>query len=273
MSPPGKITVYMYTDWQLTAHLHEYAVNSPDPRPEHRAWIKENVTKYRQREMTALIFGLASRTGTPEHNIKLSKARAEGISSEIQRLDFSSLLIDTRFALGEEAAKLVGFKDSVEDGRWRGVFLDLYNPAKVPNYGPPLRPKKFVERRVAVTIGIDQKETNAIPKDNQDRKAEGWARRARQAGQAAGMEVTPHKEEFDWIDDTWDVAEVSVKVREHKDPYIETTWLDVKYVWGHPGGQRVLHHAGKKLPLSADDAVNWLERPVRTYRRGLWLRH
>jgi hypothetical protein len=263
----------MYTDWQLTAHLYEYEVNSPSPKPEHRAWIQQHVPKYLRRGMRALIIGLASRTGTREYNIKLSSARAHIVGGEIQRLDYSSMLIDTQLVLGEEVAKLLGFKDGVEDGRWRGVFLDLYNQDRVPNYGPRLRPKKSVQRRVAGTFGIDQKETNRVPKSGDDAKADRWARRGNQARQVLGGEVTPHAEKLEWIDDTWTVTEVRVKVREVKDPWVETTWLDVEYTWGFPGAPKVLHYMDKKTPITADDAEDWLKKPVTSYRRKLWLRH
>lgn len=273
MSTPGRVATYMYTDWQLTAHLYEYDVDSADPKPEHKAWLKENAAKHRKRGMTAVIFGLASRTGTREHNIKLSKARAKGISDELQRLDWSSMVISTEFFLGEEVGRILGLKDGIEDGRWRGVFIDLYNPDKVPQYGPARRPRIDVERRVSVTIWIGQKTTNAIPKTPEERRGDAWARLGNDAGQLSGLvEPTPVEEKWEWIDDTWDLLEVKVNKRDSKGDFVEVEILDVTYTWGSPGGPRILIKNGKKTFMTKDEATKWLMRPVRTFRRSYFIK-
>lgn len=148
MPTPGKIQIFMSTPWELQALFYNFEVNSAELKPEHLSWIRTTVgvhiltkgqtarSPQRTREMTATIVGLASRAGDDASNFRLSKARAENVSDAISLLDPGSLLSERKVAVGEEAARLLRFKDGVEHEKWRGVYIRLYDPSKVPNYGP-----------------------------------------------------------------------------------------------------------------------------------------
>lgn len=138
MGGPGQIDVYTSDPEQLTALLYDFDVNFAHLKPEHVFWIRWMVMPYRTRTMKALIVGLTSRTGSEALNLRLSKRRADNVSSQLYLLDPAHLVTETKVAHGEDAAGIAGLRDGVEDGRWRGVFLNLYDTSR----GCGLRPNR-----------------------------------------------------------------------------------------------------------------------------------
>ncbi len=149
MPGPGKISLYAKTPSRIQALLYNFDVNSPDLKPEHIDWMKDNVTQYiARREMASSVIGLASRTGDNAYNVRLSKARAHAVSQQLFLLH-PKMPTETMIYVGEEAAALIGVKDGVEDEKWRSVLFTVFED-KLP--APPPSPAKFIDRRVYVKI-------------------------------------------------------------------------------------------------------------------------
>lgn len=133
----GQIDVHWNVPAQLQALLYDFDVDSDTVKLEHNHWIRANVMPYRTRTMTDVIIGLASRTGPNAHNMDLSKRRADNVSRQIYLLEPSLMMTETNVAFGEEAARIAGVRDGVEDARWRGVLITLFDPSTLP---VPLKP-------------------------------------------------------------------------------------------------------------------------------------
>jgi hypothetical protein len=186
MSGPGKIAIFMATAWDLQALLYNFEINSPELKPEHKKWITEkigvhpppspgvDVTPQRTRTMSALICGLASRTGSDALNWHLSQNRAEKVADAIWRLDPSIFLNGLKFGLGEEAARIAGLKDGVEDEKWRSVFVRLYDPSKIRVYGPARPPPTLVKRRSMVRFLTEAKASSPF-EPPEDKRADAIA--------------------------------------------------------------------------------------------------
>jgi outer membrane protein OmpA-like peptidoglycan-associated protein len=132
MSGPGRIGVYETDRGSLQALLFNFDVNVHLLKPEHRAWINANVgvggMVFKGQAASVgttqlLICGLASRTGSNAFNWNLAKNRAFSVAAAIRARNVQDLKPVIQFGVGEEAARLAGLKDGVEDEKWRGVML------------------------------------------------------------------------------------------------------------------------------------------------------
>src|SRR6202007_1253544 len=119
----GQIHEFAKNKWQVTALLHHFDVASPELKPEHVLWLSSNLGSLLGNNMTIFACGLASRTGPDRFNLALSHSRANRVMTYIKSLNGWRLTTNTKVAVGEEAARLIGVRDNVEDGLWRGVFL------------------------------------------------------------------------------------------------------------------------------------------------------
>ena len=129
MSGPGKILVLTDPQSQvsLTALLYNFDVDSPQLKPQHTQCLDAHVKSFLSNGYYPQIVGFASRTGTDAHNWSLSKARADNVERYLQRFNPNNTAhwVALSVAVGEEAARLLGVKDGIEDEHWRGVWLNI----------------------------------------------------------------------------------------------------------------------------------------------------
>jgi hypothetical protein len=285
MSGPGKITIYLYTEFALQALLYNFDVNSSELKWEHLNWINMNLTPHapkikglilapqRTPNMIALICGLASRTGSDELNWRLAKRRADEVSRRIRLTGEATLSsMEIKFGVGEEAARLAGFKDGVEDERWRAVFINLYDPSKVRDYTPHSRPPRLVDRRTYAKFTIGDGPTNQIPQDPEGKRAERIMKTGRKLLQA-GVDIEPDEERWESMYDNLTVTRVEFQTTDTKNLW-EINRLEVFYTWGELGasGRTLAKREGSHLRgewvLSLDAMNEWVNHPTIVYRRS-----
>jgi hypothetical protein len=132
---PHYTKTYVATDSDLTVLLYNFDVGAARLKPAHQQYLKTNLPQYLSLETTATIVGLASPTGPDGFNFDLSRWRAEAVQAFIQSFDTPGYFLPvTSLHVGEEAARIAGLKDGAEDGRWRGVLLQVHKPAPTLYY-------------------------------------------------------------------------------------------------------------------------------------------
>jgi hypothetical protein len=236
MSTPGLISVTQQTPSNLMALLYNFDIDSATLKVEHNQWLEKNVKQFRTRNMIALIVGLASRTGPNQWNMDLSRRRAFNVSSRIYLFDPASLLTETKVAFGEEAARIAGLKDRVEDERWRAVFINIHDRSRIP---PPPKPKpvKRVQRRTYVKLRISDKPGKYVPLDPADKRAEQVFQAVSDLLRRGGSVDSIMNETWDYAtDETWTVKVIKVK----RDNYTSKAWksesVEIWYEWGRSAG-------------------------------------
>jgi hypothetical protein len=286
-SGPGKIQIFLATSYELQALLYNFDINSSELKPEHRSWITRTigvhpppspgvqVTPQRTIKMTWALVGLASRTGSDALNWRLAKRRAEAVSTAIWLLDPGLLPDEIKFGVGEEAARLAGMKDGIEDERWRAVFVRLYDPTKVRIYTVASRPPVSMDRPSYRKYMLKDKPGKSVPMDEHDEKAEKAFQASREAMQYLS-EPPPMQEKTISVPDNWTITQVEYWKTSSTGGMWEFEYLEVKYTWNvlPSGAQRKLLRTTpgdfKTSDMSANEATAWLEKPLITYRR-LWL--
>ena len=128
ISDPGKNVL-------LAANLFNFAVNSDRPLIDHDRWLAQVAAPMLSGKPAAgaRIVGLASRSGSADHNQKLSVRRAKSVDASLALLLFASNLVNPpspppRTSVGgqgEHFAAGVGAKDGSEEGRFRAVLVTL----------------------------------------------------------------------------------------------------------------------------------------------------
>jgi hypothetical protein len=284
---PGKIQIFLATSYELQALLYNFDIKSSELKPEHRNWITRtisvhpppspgvNVTPQRTINMAWALVGLASRTGSDALNWRLAKRRAEAVSTAIWLLNPGLLPDEIKFGVGEEAARLAGLKDGLEDERWRSVFVRLYDPTKVMIYTVASRPPVSMDRPSFRSYMLKDKPGKMIPMDSQDKRAEAFFQASREVTQYV-WEPVPMEEKTISVPDNWTITQVEYWTTSSTGGLWESEYLDVKYTWDllPSGAQRKLLRKTpgnlKTSDMSANEATSWLEKPLMTYRRH-WL--
>lgn len=138
------------------AWLLDYKIDSSTLKADHRAWLDRNVvtplraeharhlatgaTSSDAHEYTIFIIGSASRTGSYDYNLKLSKGRANVVAKYLaEALNDLTVVFSIRTnALSELRAAIMGDKDETENMTHRAVFVSMvrHEPEK-----PPEQPK------------------------------------------------------------------------------------------------------------------------------------
>jgi hypothetical protein len=151
MAGPGKIQSLDVNTNTLELLFYNFDVNQSQLKPEHEEWLKYAVIPYLKRGGSVAMGGLASRTGSAEHNKGLSQRRIDSVLSSLRR-ESPNFAVRVQIALGESGAEIAGARDNSEDERWRGVLLSVWvRPSPPP---PPPIPQRsapepvMVERRV-----------------------------------------------------------------------------------------------------------------------------
>jgi hypothetical protein len=290
MSGPGRIGFYKTDPGSLQVLLYNFDVNVPKLKPEHSAWINENVgvggTVFKGqpaslRTTQLLICGLASRTGSDKLNWNLAQNRAQSAATAIAARNIRDLKPVFQFGVGEEAARLAGLKDGVEDEKWRGVMLRFDAPPIKPIPPPvpvPFRPPNLLLPRVTFAKYILKEETGkAVPTgDPADQRAEKIFRASQKATQYM-FGAPPIEQKVDWRNYEDTVTKINVEIEEpgtstDKELYKITT-ISFDYEWGpQPKGMRhTIDIKGKGFHSCSDDQLQeWLENPVKAYVWHKW---
>jgi hypothetical protein len=270
VSVPGQIHVIAETTENLMALLYDFDVDSSALKPEHIQWLEKTVTPYRNRDMTALIIGLASRTGSNDWNLSLSRRRAASVSSQLFVLKPTRFLTEARVAVGEEAAKIAGLQDRVEDGRWRSVFINIHDPKRIlPPPPPPPKPVKSVWRRTWAKVLVSDKPGKYVIQDKEGKRSEQIYQASRKFLQSRGILESIVDYRTGYIFETWTVTVIRLKRTDYKDGAWEFKSFEVTFEWGPPGGERVFHDLDKNRlrPINADEMNDWLHHPTKTFVR------
>lgn len=113
----------------LRTRLFNYDVNDATLKNEHRDWLTENVVPVLTacRRTKVQLTGTASRTGSDQHNLKLSEQRAKVIESFLQQKGIFHDQIFFR-GLGEQPAKAAGKLNDTETDEDRAVIVEINPP-------------------------------------------------------------------------------------------------------------------------------------------------
>jgi outer membrane protein OmpA-like peptidoglycan-associated protein len=120
----------------LAANLFNFAVDSDAPLPDHEAWLLLVAAKVMQDnpKAVAVLTGLASRTGPSDHNLDLSRRRAEQVKSTLDVVLLAPFGVPSRVEAGAQgdhfAATLNAPKK--EDGRFRAVLVTILADPTLP---------------------------------------------------------------------------------------------------------------------------------------------
>ena len=271
MAGPGRIGDYKTDVGSLQVLLFNFDVNVHLLKTEHKAWINENVgvggMVFKGQPASIgttqlLICGLASRTGTNALNWKLAKNRAFSVAAAIGARNVQGLKPVLQFGVGEEAARLAGLKDGVEDEKWRGVMLRFDAATKqiplrppVPTFRPP---KFFLPRLTYAKYILKQEPGKLIPMgDPADQRAEKISRAVTKGVQYL-VGAPPIEEKVAYRPYEHTVTKINIEIDEPKsgDLYLITT-ISFDYEWGPQGkGQRhTILIEGKAMHSCSDDQL------------------
>ena len=119
----------------LAANLFNFAIDSDRPLLDHDRWLAKVAAPLLTGRPAAgaRMTGLASRSGSADHNLRLSVRRAKSIEASLSLLLFASELVNPpnpppRTSVGgqgEHFAAGAGAKDGSEESRFRSVLVTL----------------------------------------------------------------------------------------------------------------------------------------------------
>lgn len=274
----GDVLVYEESPENLQALLFDFAIDSGELRSAHRAWIRKVVPFWRTRNMSMVLLGLASRTGSYGRNMNLAKARANAVREAVSQLDPSPMPIALEIPTGEYIAQFLGVKDRTEDALFRSVYLNIYNPrlvAKPPPPPPP--PPRLVKRRTWVRIQLEWKVENVPFQDASDRRADKIADAMHKGGVLSGtfQDILEQKDQL--IDATWQLAEIVVE-KSSESGWTVSKWsideLLITYRWQPSAPQCTLRKVKSSDPpraINDAEARDWLSHPKKTYLLTKWM--
>jgi hypothetical protein len=286
MSSPGKILLYSQTPTSLSALLYNFDVGRTDIKPEHTTWIMTTVVPFAKRQNFKIgTVGMASRTGSEKLNLELSKNRAQAVLKQIWFHNPGKMLGIAEVYAGEKAAEILGYKDNVEDDKFRGVLVNV-TEEKAVTYTPP--PRKFVERRLFIKYLTKERISS-----------EGWKDGG--PGYQAGKAVRDHfagsffkvlREEKLEVDETFGILSITVEKTSssHGIPGAsgELEFLDVRFEWGpyervngrFPAVKLVFKPVRGSAQIqidhvtyvSSEDGWRWHNDALRMYESKSWMR-
>lgn len=287
MSGPGRIGVSTTDPGSLQALLFNFDVNVHMLKPEHWAWINENVgvggLVFRGQAAGGgttqlLICGLASRTGSNALNWALAQNRAFSVAAAIAARNVQDLKPVIQFGVGEEAARLAGLKDGVEDEKWRGVMVRFDSATKHIPPRPPVptfRPPDFrLPRLTYAKYILSEEPGKAIPMGGpEDQRAE-RINRAVTKGVKYLVGAPPIDERVEYVNYEYTVTKITIEIDKPKsdDLYLITT-ISFDFEWGRQGkGERhSILIEGKAMHSCSDDQLyEWLDNPVKAYLWDKW---
>jgi hypothetical protein len=274
----GDVLVYEESPENLQALLFDFAIDRGELRPAHRAWIRKVVSFWRTRNMSMVLLGLASRTGSYGRNMNLAKARANAVREAVSQLDPSPMPIALEIPTGEYIAQFLGVKDRTEDALFRSVYLNIYNPRLVAKPPPPPRPPvRLAKRRTWVRIQLEWKVENVPFQEASDRRADKIADAMHKGGVLAGtyQDILEQKEQL--IAPTWQLAEIVVE-KSSESGWAVSKWsideLLITYRWQPSAPLCTLRKVKSSDPprvINDAEARDWLSHPKKTYLLTKWM--
>ena len=116
--------------------LYNFDVDAARLKPEHEKVLRADVAPTLRSGGSLSIIGLASRSGRARHNEDLSLRRARAVLAYLQRVIPERFAVQTVRGFGERKAAAEGYRDGVEDERFRSVLVLLSRtptPPKTPD--------------------------------------------------------------------------------------------------------------------------------------------
>jgi hypothetical protein len=117
----------------MVANLFNFKIDNDQPQRDHDLFLGTIVAPLMAAnpDSGARLVGLASRSGSDIHNLRLSQRRAKNVELSLQFFLFSVGLFDTvpprtsTGAQGEHFAANLNVKDGTEDSRFRSVLVTV----------------------------------------------------------------------------------------------------------------------------------------------------
>jgi hypothetical protein len=264
----GQISVHKTSSKELAALLYDFDISSAKLKALHLSWLKSNVPSALNEKSKVLIAGLASRTGSDAFNFNLSKERAASVESVLRDIasDNKIPLNDLSIALGEEAARIAGLADGVEDERFRAVFIGIGEEPPVAKPNLPrlvqMEAAKMVKRRTHVEVLLHQK-------FNDDERGDGaFALGTTIAGVVFDDSQLLRKDEK-FINEHWNLTKITATEKEIKNFAYEAKYLNLDYEWSASTAKCVLVYEWKQRngpeALDNKDRDYWYYHPYRAW--------
>ena len=127
--------------------LYNFDVDGDEPKREHLAFLRGNAMAPLRNGGSVAVVGLASRTGSTAHNQALSERRAKRVLECLREIIPKRFPVKQVVAYGEIPAQREGYRNDVEDPRFRSVIL-LVSTGPTPPEVPPVV-------NIAPEIGVD----------------------------------------------------------------------------------------------------------------------
>ncbi len=286
MSSPGKILVYSQTATGLNALLYNFEIGKTDIKSEHTAWIMTTVVPFAKlKNFSIRTIGMASRTGSERLNLALSKNRAQAVLKQIWFHNPGKIRGIAEVYSGEKAAEMLGYKDNVENEKFRGVMVSV-TEEKLVTYTPP--PRKFVERRVFIMFAMKED----IPSEGVTDGGTGY-----RAGKAvrdffAGSTYKVLLEEKDEVDERFGLLSITVERTSSADGVpaasYDVEYLKVRFEWGpymrvdgKPPAVKLVFKPVKDSAqiqkdhvtnVSSEDGWRWHNDALKMYESKSWMK-
>ncbi|MBS0532230.1 MAG: hypothetical protein JSS22_22950 [Proteobacteria bacterium] len=148
MPGPGRIAEFTKVPTSAkVARLFNFDIAQDRLKPEHKTWLIQFAIPLLRNGGSMSIIGLASTTGTDSFNSNLSKQRADSVIAFLRTNLPKGFAVQFELALGEEAARIAGLRDNVEDEKWRAIIVSVWDKP-VPPPPPPPQPAPACKRLV-----------------------------------------------------------------------------------------------------------------------------
>ena len=127
----GKVFEADFSNVKISANLYNFDIDGAELKDAHRKWLDDRVVPFLLRYgFHVWLSGHASRSGTAQHNLDLSRDRVQGVVRHLLGKGVSASQLQPEWQ-GDRAADPRLREEEVD----RGVFLELRPPA-APTPGP-----------------------------------------------------------------------------------------------------------------------------------------
>jgi hypothetical protein len=152
MAGSGRIAEFHHVPGSTVARLFNFDIGRDWLKPEHQAWLNQNVVGRLRDGGSLWVMGLTSTTGPDAFNSSLSQKRAESVIAFLRKQLSKGfpVKLEGELALGELPARIAGLADNTENANWRAVVVSVWDKPTPPPPPPPAPPnlqeecKRFV---------------------------------------------------------------------------------------------------------------------------------